>query len=496
MGQEIDTYRFSQRDFERFTQRLKTETALLADWFADECFDDSPPVAGFELEAWLVDEQLRPAPVNDVFLKRMASPLMSPELARFNVEFNVDPVSLKAGAFSQLANELGAIWQQGMQTAHGLNTELVMIGILPTLENSDLVIANLSAMNRYVALNAEILRLRGGRPLKLDIHGFEKHGSKNHGSKNHSPKNHGHDILRSEHQDVMLESAATSFQLHLQIPLPQALRAYNASIIASAPLLAVSANSPYLFGKDLWAETRIPVFEQAVEVGGFEKDAHGPMRRVSFGSGYARQSIMECFTENLQHFPVLLPDDCDSAPDQLQHLRLHNGTLWRWNRPLIGFKEGRPHLRIEQRVVPAGPTIEDAIANAALFYGLTQALCDLQQAPELSLYFPQARDNFYACAQHGMDAHLLWLDGQKHPARTLLLKHILPLAHQGLATLNIEQQEADHYLGIIEARVQNGRNGAAWQRAYVAQHGADMKALLAAYLQRQQSGVPVHEWEL
>lgn len=476
MGQEIDSYCFSQQDFASFSQRLKAETELLAQWFADDAFDSGPPVAGFELEAWLVDSKLRPAAINDAFLERMASPLVSAELARFNVEFNVDPVPLSGNALSRLAGELEAIWQKGRHVAAGLGADLVMTGMLPTVEDSDLVLDKLSAMNRYVALNAEILRLRGGRPLRMDIH--------------------GHDILRSEHYDVMLESTATSFQIHLQVPLAQAVRAYNASIIASAPLLAASANSPYLFGKDLWAETRIPVFEQAVEVGGFEEDSHGPMRRVSFGSGYARQSILECFVENLEHFPVLLPMLFDGPPEQLQHLRLHNGTLWRWNRPLIGFANGKPHLRIEQRVVPAGPTIADAVANAALFYGLAQGLCDLQQAPEKTLTFPQARDNFYACAQHGLDANLLWLDGQKHPARSLLLKHILPLARQGLSALNIEPEEADHYLAIIEARIQQGRNGTAWQRAYVARHGNDMHALLAAYLQRQNTAKPVHEWDI
>lgn len=481
MGQEIDQTAFSRQDFDTFRQRLREETALLAEFFEQQRFDQGPPVAGFELEAWLVDRQLRPAPLNQAFLERLHSPLVSPELATFNVEFNVAPAALAGTSLSTLEQELQDGWQAGCATARELAAELVMIGILPTVENTDLVMGNLSAMNRYVALNSEILRLRGGRPLKLDIH--------------------GKDILRAEHSDVMLESATTSFQIHLQVSPALAVRAYNASLIASAPLLAVSANSPYLFGKDLWAETRIPLFEQAVEVGGYEDDAHGPMRRVTFGSGYARQSILECFRENLDHYPVLLPTLFDSPPQQFEHLRLHNGTLWRWNRPLIGFNaDGRPHLRIEQRVVPAGPTIADAIANAALYYGLTQALCERQPAPETALPFAQARDNFYACAQHGLDAHIVWLDGQKHQAQSLLRRVILPLAHQGLSTLGIASKDAAHYLGIIEARVQNACNGAAWQRAYMAKHGATngtgIQQLLSAYLKRQHSGVPVHEWDI
>jgi hypothetical protein len=282
----------------------------------------------------------------------------------------------------------------------------------------------------------------------------------------------------------------------MQIPPEMAVRAYNASLIASAPLVAVSANSPYLFGKDLWAETRIPLFEQAVEAGGYEKDAHGPMRRVTFGSGYVRQSLMECFQENLDHFPVLLPTHFDSPPEEMEHLRLHNGTLWRWNRPLIGFENGKPFLRLEQRVVPAGPTIVDAFANSAFYYGLTYSLCNMEIPPESILDFATARDNFYRSAQLGLDAHTVWLEGQKHPAQTLLMKTLLPMAHEGLIRLGVDSGEISRYLGIIENRVKTARNGAAWQRAYVAKYGHDMNALLDVYMQQQQTGIPVHEWDI
>ena len=477
MGQEICGASFRREDFAQFHRHLAQETALLEEWFATNRFDDAPPVAGCELEAWLVDAALRPAPVNDRFIQGMDSPLVSPELARFNVEFNTAPYSLTGDALSRLHTELQHTWELGRRQAQRLDAELVMIGILPTVGNADLCMANLSDMNRYRALNNEVMRLRQGRPLTLDIHGVE--------------------VLRGEHHDVMLESATTSFQVHLQVPPQLATRAYNASIIASAPLVAVSANSPYLFGHDLWAETRIPLFEQSVQVGGYDEGAHGPMRRVTFGSGYARHSVFECFKENLEHFPVLLPIHFDEGPEQLPHLRLHNGTLWRWNRPLIGFdNHGKPHLRIEHRVAPAGPTVVDMVANAAFYYGLAYALCAMAEAPENGLPFAQARDNFYACAQLGLDAHLVWLDGQKRPLPSLLTRTLLPLAAQGLEALGITAADSERYLGIIQQRVLNGCNGAAWQRAFVARHGVDMTALLAAYLERQQSGAPVHEWDI
>jgi len=476
MGQEINEAYFARKDFDQFHQRLAEETRLLAQWFTDKQFKSCDSVAGIELEAWLVDEQFQPAPINEQFLRELDSPLVSPELATFNVEFNIEPQIIRGNAITLMASELERHWQQARKVAQGLDADLAMIGILPTVENRHLVMENLSAMNRYVALNHEILRLRGGRPLKLDIH--------------------GNDVMRTEHMDVMLESATTSFQIHLQVPPEDAVRAYNASLISSAPLVAVSANSPFLFGKDLWAETRIPLFEQAVESGGYEEGAHGPMRRVTFGSGYVRQSLMECFQENLDHYPVLLPTSFSSPLNEMEHVRLHNGTLWRWNRPLIGLENDEPFLRIEQRVVPAGPTIIDSFSNAAFYYGLTYSLYKMDTPPETIMDFAVARDNFYRCAQLGLDAHIIWLDGNKHQAQSLLLKTLLPMAHEGLTEMGITGSESDNYLGIIEQRVRNNCNGASWQRAFVARHGHDMKNLLSAYMERQQSGNPVHEWDL
>lgn len=476
MGQEINDARFTRQDFDQFHQRLTEETRLLAQWFEENAFQPCEAVAGIELEAWLVDQQFQPAPINALFLQELNSPLVSPELATFNVEFNIAPEKIQGDVLSRMTTTLEQDWQQARKVAQGMDADLVMIGILPTVEDRHLIMDNVSAMNRYVALNNEILRLRGHRPLSLDIH--------------------GHDILRTEHMDVMLESATTSFQIHLQVPPEQATRAYNASMIVSAPLVAISANSPYLFGKDLWAETRIPLFEQAVEAGGYEKDAHGPMRRVTFGSGYVRQSLLECFQENLEHFPVLLPTRFDSSPEEMEHVRLHNGTLWRWNRPLIGFESGKPFLRLEQRVVPAGPTVIDAFANAAFYYGLTHTLYNQETPPEEIQDFATARDNFYHCAQHGLDAHIVWLDGQKHPAHSLILKTLLPMANEGLINLGVDNNDISRYLGIIESRVKNGCNGAAWQRAFVEKYGPDMNALLRIYMQQQQTGIPVHQWEI
>lgn len=476
MGEEIRTSSFKNTDFDRFKNLLIKETDLLKSWFKDRKFSSSSERAGFELESWLVDEQLYPAPINESFLKKLNSPLASPELANFNVELNSTPCDLSGDALTRMQNELDENWQRCKKTAKELHADIVMIGILPTLDNDVLNLANMSKMKRYRALNREVLHQRKGKPLVFDINGVEH--------------------LRVTHRDVMMEAAATSFQIHLQVNLDNAVRLFNASIAITGPLLALSANSPYLFGKDLWDETRIPVFEQAVAVGGYDGAAFGPIKRVTFGDTYIRESLFECFKENLEHYPVLLPVELASN-DLLPHLRLHNGTIWRWNRPLIGFDEsGEPHLRIEQRVVPAGPTTQDAIANAAFYYGAVTALAALDEPVEKLIPHSSTRDNFYAAARFGLRSSQRWINNEDINAADLILEKLLPLAHQGLTTLGISTEDSDKYLGIIQNRVKSGQNGAAWQRAFIKKHGNNMTELTKAYIKNQNSGEPVHRWHL
>ncbi len=476
MGEEILSSQFSAEDHERFQARLAQETRLLQGYFDSRAFSRELPVGGFEVEAWLLDpEHLHPRPINERFLQRLDSPLAFPELASFNFELNNTPRALQGHVFSGMHNELARQWQECRAVASELDAALLLIGILPTLDNEDLSLGNMSNMARYRALNREALRRRKGRPLVFDINGREH--------------------LRITHRDVMLESATTSFQIHMQIDPALSLRLFNASLILSAPLVALCANSPFLFGKDLWDETRIPLFEQAVAVGGFEDAAFGPIHRVTFGDGYVRHSLMECFRDNLEHYPVLLPVDFEEPPERLHHLRFHNGTIWRWNRPLIGFDEqGRIHLRLEQRVVPAGPGLADSIANAAFFYGAVYALATAEIPPESRLPFNHVRDNFYRAARRSLDATFVWPGQEQVGARELLLEGLLPLARDGLQRLGVADSDSREYLQIIEQRLRANINGARWQRAWAEKHGRDMSALTAAYLQRQDSGAPVHEW--
>lgn len=470
MGQEITQSSFSDEDFARFDARLAEETQLLGEQLVAGHFDDAPPVAGYELEAWLVDKNADPAPRNVEYLKLLNDPEVVPELSTFNVELNGAAETLTGHAISSLYKALVARWDRCQEAASTLELQLIATGILPTIARSDLSVTNMSEMKRYQALNAQVLRLREGRPINLNIEGIES--------------------LAFLHEDVMLEAATTSFQIHLQVDAANAHRYYNAAKIASAPVVAASVNSPYLFGKHLWEETRIPLFEQSVSVGGSDYS-----RRVTFGVRYAEETIFEIFEANRDRYPVMLPMVSDEPPEAFSHLRLHNGTIWRWNRPLVGFgADGKPHVRIEHRVVPAGPSHIDEFANAAFFFGLTQALASQDERPERKLPFERCSKNFYSAARSGLGAPVIWIDGTKAEIGELCTEVAIPLAEQGLAMLGVDAEELDYWMDVVRSRVSSGRTGAAWQRRWVERYGPDWHNLVIAYAENQQSGLPVHRW--
>ncbi len=473
MGREIEQSTFSAEQTAQFVERVAKETELLDSLWSGGNLSDSGYVGGFELEAWLLDHNFFPLPRNEDLLKRLDSPLVVPELSRFNVELNGTPQPMRAGALRRLEAELDHTWRHCLSVANELEATMMMVGILPTVREQDLSLEHISDRNRYHALNREVLKIRGGKPLELKID--------------------GHESLSLTHNDVMLEAATTSFQIHLQTPAAEVARHMNASMILSAPLIAMSANSPFLFGKSLWAETRIPLFEQSVETGSPE---HPERSRVTFGSGYLPDNPVDLFRENMQRYVPLLPTLFDNR-DELLHLRLHNGTIWRWNRLLVGLdQEKKPHLRIEHRSIPAGPTVVDMMANAAVYLGAVHFLARLRVPPEADLPFAQAKENFYRAARDGFDARIIWLDGRETGVRTLLSDEILHMAREGLVLLGIDEEEIDRYIGIARARTASGQNGAAWQRAHAETCGHDFFRLTADYLAAQRSGAPVHEWPL
>lgn len=480
MGQEIPRTQFGPGDFQDFYIRLVDETRNLKRDVAAGRFSDPRYVIGFELEAWLLDHAGFPRPVNAELIERLADPLVTPELSRFNIELNGPPRIMGPGALTALEDSLTRTWRRCQEVAHGMDTCLAMIGILPNIRLEDLTLANMSAMKRYTVLNEQVQRQRRGVPLRLHIEGEQR--------------------LECPLPDVMLEAATTSFQVHMQVPLARAARYYNAALIACGPLLAMANNSPILLGRRLWRETRIPVFEQSVEMGGYAGLADAQVRRVGFGLGYVNESLIELFQENVDLYPVLLPIRLEEASERYPHLRLHNGAIWRWVRPLLGFDEaGRAHVRLEQRVLPSGPSIIDMMANAACHYGLSRALADMPTPPESRFSFNAARANFYTAARAGLAAQLVWLDGRRYSGREFWLQLGLPLAKRGLRDFGLEADEIERYLGVVEARMRGGRTGAEWQLARVGDDATNVlavAAMLADYLENQRSGAPVHEWSV
>ena len=470
VGDEIRERHFNAEHFRRFRRRLDAETDLVAELFENNAFSHRGDIVGFELEAWIVDAQGQPHAQNQRLIDLVGNPLVVPELAAFNVELNGSPTALSGNVFSRLDDELSATWEMCRHGAKELGCRLVTIGILPTIRPELLNSNYMSAMVRYQALNDRVLALRDGAPLHIRM-------------------TIG-DGLDMYHDDVMLEAATTSFQIHLQCKPERAVRDFNASIVASAPMVALSANSPFLFGRSLWEETRIPLFEQAVSAG-----PRAPAR-VTFGTGYAQESLIEIFRENQSEHAILLPFvQPDEPPHKYAHVRFQNGTVWRWNRPLLGFDfDGQTHLRIEHRVVPAGPTIRDSIANAAAWLGMVRALVDREDPVESRIDFETAKNNFYMAAKYGLDAPLTWIDGAERPARELLADELLPSAANALGKLEIPSAEIERYIGTALARVERDQTGARWQRAWVAKHGTDWAGLTRAYVDAQDTGEPVHEW--
>jgi len=477
VGEQIKQLHFTSAQTSEFSRRLRKETDLLREWVVEDYFDDKWYQGGFELECCIVDENLDPAPQNRWLLDKLKRVQVCEELARFDIEFNTNPRCLEKGATSAFHVDISTLWCDAVARARPLGLQLVMIGILPTLTARSLSPRYISEVARYYALNDQLLRHRQGRPMHLDILGNEH--------------------LSIEQYDVMLEAAGTSFQIHMQVPPKLAHLYYNASLLASAPMVALGANSPYFLGKDLWDETRIPIFEQSVESGGFAGASRGPVRRCSFGSGFLRQSITECFDENVAHFPPLLPVLSDDPLESLKHLRLHNGTIWRWIRPIIGFDAfGRSHIRIEQRILPSGPTLTDSIANAAFYFGLCHAIVKEGRAEKPEISFSQAKDNFYKSARASFNARCLWLDGKAYEVDRLIAEILIPKAREGLYALKLDGVEIDRWLGIIEQRVAVKQNGSVWQRKYCHKYGVDLRRMLGAYKDHQMTDTPVHLWEV
>ena len=490
MGTEITRERFDERDYARFLERLERCLSDLGQLLQRPGFGAGPVTIGAELELFLVDEAAQPLPRNQAVRALAADPRIALELNRFNLELNASPTMLAGCPFTALAGELGQLLARVGDAARTHRGRIALIGILPTLSEAHLDMGVVTDAARYRALDRGLRRLRQG-PCQVRIAGDE-------------PLE-----LTSEH--VALEGANTSFQLHLRVAPGEFTRIYNAVQLATAPALAAAGNSPTFLGHRLWEETRIALFKQSVE----DRDSRGLRRgppRTALGTGWLRGGALELFTESVRLHEPLLPHTAapalsgqrtPPAAPPLDELRLHQGTVWRWNRAIYDPASGG-HLRIEMRALPAGPTVPDMLANAAFLIGLTLWLAGQDQRWTYALPFERADHGFYRAAQYGLAAELSWPAGRGDRVRTVpaaeLVPELLPAARQGLLGAGVAAAETDRLLGLLGARVATGQTGAAWQRAALAaaERGRSRDQALAVMLDRYlayaATGQPVHTW--
>ncbi|GGK34904.1 glutamate--cysteine ligase [Pilimelia terevasa] len=488
MGRDVTRDSVTRADRAKYRHKVRRCLDVFALMLDEFQFDADRPTTGLEVELNLVDAHAEPAMRNEEILDEIDDPAFQSELGRFNIELNAEPRLIEGAGFDAYEKDLTESLGRAAERAAETDSRIVLVGILPTLTTRHTVRDNLSANDRYQVLNEQILDTRG-EDIPLDIRGVEE--------------------LRESHDSIVPEAACTSVQYHLQVSPEHFADYWNAAQAIAAIQVATGANSPYLFGRRLWAETRIALFEQATDTRADELKAQGVRPRVWFGERWIT-SIFDLFEENVRYFTPLLPVCDDEDPQEvlraggvptLSELTLHNGTVYRWNRPVYDIMDGRPHLRVENRVLPAGPTVVDMLANAAFYFGLTRYLAEQDRPVWSRLGFHTAEDNFHLAARRGITATVRWPRHGDVPVTRLVLDELLDQAAQGLDRYGVDLPVRDRLLGVIEGRCRAGRNGAVWQTEMVShgeRHGLDRDAALRAMLQRyselQRTDIPVHLW--
>ena len=470
---------------------LLDEVRALEDMHDIDMFERGIRRIGAEQEMFLVDQAARPALTAMQILERMDDPRFTHELGLFNLEANLSPLELGGDCLRQLEAETNEVVQIARDKAGEIGTRIALVGILPTLTREHLSLDAMVPTARYFALNEALLRLRGSN-FQINIKGIDQ--------------------LNFNHDNLMLEACNTSFQIHFQVAADEFAHLYNIAQAITGPLLAACVNSPILLGKRLWHESRIAVFEHSIDARSEAHAARGHKPRVHFGDSWIDESVIEIFKEDIARFRVILTTEFEEDPigmvargevPRLNALRLHNGTVYRWNRACYGISDnGKPHLRIENRVIPSGPTVLDEVANAAFFFGMMSKMSRSIDDIREHLNFADAKGNFMAAAREGLRAQQVWFDDRQMTAQDLLLEILLPLAREGLKDTGIDGDDIERYLGVVEKRVDRRRTGARWQleslermRDQASPHEC-LRALTSSMIEQAESGKPIAEWEL
>lgn len=492
MGVEINQTSFSAADYTAYRRRLEENLAALQQQLARPDFGSAPASIGAELEMYIVDAQGMPLYANREIRAEADEPQLTLELNRYNLEYNLSPYNVTASPFMATEQEILAGLARVRTVAENHGGRIVPIGILPTLRATDFGPHCITQCPRYRALVKQLIKRRSGE-FRIDINGEQ--------------------ALKLELSDITLEGANTSFQVHYRVRPEAYADTFNAIQVATPLALAIGANSPTLFGHRLWHETRIPLFKQSIDTRHVDRYSWREPARVNFGQGWVRRGAVELFREVVRIYPALLPVCAPCSPAEellrglaapsLAELRLHQSTVWLWNRPVYDDADGG-HLRIEMRALPAGPSAVDMAANAAFLIGLAEGLRPHMAELLPALPFARAEYNFYRAAQHGLEAKLLWptrgQSGFSEQAVTDIIEQMLPLARTGLDTIGIEPAESERYLGIIEQRLQRRQTGATWQRRKLAGATDELASkealheMLEEYIAHSSANLPVAEW--
>ena len=491
MGEQNVAQTSDEQTRRAFMKALLNEVRALEDMLAAGMFEGGIRRIGAEQEMFLVDSASRPAMTAMQILERIDDPRFTHELGLFNLEANLSPLELGGDCLRRLEREADEVYGIAREKAAEVDSRIALVGILPTLTREHLTLEAMVPTARYFALNEALLRLRGSN-FSFSIKGIDQ--------------------LHFNHDNLMLEACNTSFQVHFQVGAEEFAPLYNIAQAVTGPLLASCVNSPILLGKRLWHESRIAVFEHSIDARSEAHAARGHKPRVHFGDHWIDESVIEIFQEDIARFRVVLTTEFEEDPigmvkrgevPRLRALCLHNGTVYRWNRACYGISDtGRPHLRIENRVIPSGPTILDEVANAAFFFGmmskLSRSVTDIRE----HLNFSDAKSNFLAAAREGLRAQQVWFDGRQMTAQELILDELLPLAREGLAEAGIDDGDIERYMGVIQQRVEMRRTGARWQLESLegmkdkGSENERLRALTGSMIEQAESGHPVGEWEL
>ena len=494
MGEQRVSKVTDQKQMQKFVKSLLKDVQALEYMIDNDWFDTGITRMGAEQEMALVHKDTyKPNCIAMEVLDKMKEhPWVETELAKFNLETNLTPRELTKACFSQLHKENATKLDKIQAVLDEMDTNIVLTGILPTLRKFDLDMENLTPKKRYKALMEAINEQLIGTAYELRLTGIDE--------------------LLVKHDSPLLEACNTSFQIHLQVDPDDFVHVYNIAQAITAPVMAIAANSPIVFGRRLWHESRIALFQQSLDT----RTTHDHMRerspRVSFGKNWLQDSIMEIYKEDISRFRVLISSDVtedslemikNGEVPKLRSLQVHNSTVYRWNRPCYGISDnGKPHLRIENRVIPAGPTVLDEVANACFWLGLTLGMADEIEDIRDLMSFEDARDNFGKAARFGIDSKFTWFNDRKVTCVDLIINELLPLARKGLKKRKVAQKDIDLYLGIIQERAECHMNGARWQlRSYTelikkSTRDEALTVLTAAIIKNQQSGIPGHKWEM